>query len=218
MTFNWPPLESNPEVFTEFMQKCGLASTWGFSELYGFDEDLLGMVPQPVVAVILNAEHLKKNKEAGQADFACEYYMKQTSELDNACGVIACFHSIFNNKDVQIEAGSKLEHFFSEAKSKNAQERATFMENYSAMQEEHKDAAGQGQSAQAEDQSDVRHHFTAFVVVGGKLVEFDGMKVGPHVIKEESTDCLKDAAAEIQRRLADGEISEQLSVMTLNAL
>lgn len=42
--FNWPPLESNPEIFTEYMQKVGLPSIWGFSEMYGFDEDLLGMI------------------------------------------------------------------------------------------------------------------------------------------------------------------------------
>ena len=42
--FNWPPLESNPEIFTEYMQKLGLPSIWGFGELYGFDEELLGMV------------------------------------------------------------------------------------------------------------------------------------------------------------------------------
>ena len=68
--------------------------------------------------------------------------MKQTDSLDNACGVIACFHSIFNNKDVKIDAGTKLESFFNEAKGKSPEERATFMEGYSAMQEEHKDAAG----------------------------------------------------------------------------
>lgn len=69
--FNWPPLESNPEIFTEYMQKLGLPSTWGFSEMYGFDEDLMGMIPQPVVAVILNADYKAKNKEAGSQDTAC---------------------------------------------------------------------------------------------------------------------------------------------------
>ena len=86
-------------------------------------------------------------------------------------------------------------------------------------EEEHKSFASEGQSKAAETQDDVKHHFTAFIVNANKqLVEFDGMKQGPHVIKEDCTDCLKDAAAEIQRRLQAGEISEQLSVMTLNAL
>ena len=74
--FNWPPLESNPEIFTEYMQKLGLPSIWGFGELYGFDEELLGMVNQPVLAVILNAEHLIKNKDAGSLDTINKFYMK----------------------------------------------------------------------------------------------------------------------------------------------
>ena len=44
-------------------------------------------------------ERLKKSedKDKGSLDFYAAYYMKQTKELDNACGVIACIHSIFNN-------------------------------------------------------------------------------------------------------------------------
>lgn len=86
------------EIFTEYMQKLGLPETWGFSEMYGFDEELLGMIPQPVIGVILNAEYKVKNPAAGSLDTTSEYYMKQTSKLDNACGVIACLHSIYNNQ------------------------------------------------------------------------------------------------------------------------
>jgi hypothetical protein len=44
-------------------------------------------------------ERLKKSedKEKGSLESQAAYYMKQTKELDNACGVIACIHSIFNN-------------------------------------------------------------------------------------------------------------------------
>ena len=59
-TFRWPPLESNPEVFTDYMRGVGLTAEWAINELYGFDEDLLGMLPQPVMAVIANVERLAK--------------------------------------------------------------------------------------------------------------------------------------------------------------
>ena len=52
----------------------------------------------------------------------------------------------------------------------------------------------------------------------GQLVEYDGLKQGPQVIEEGCSDVLKAAVKEIMRRLEAGEISDSLSVMTLNAL
>ena len=76
--FNWPPLESNPEIFTEYMRECGLPNTWAFGEVFGFDEDLLAFLPQPVTAVIVNAEFLKKAEDRvkGDMNVANEFYMK----------------------------------------------------------------------------------------------------------------------------------------------
>ena len=97
--FNWPPLESNPEIFTDYMRECGLPNSWAFGEVFGFDEELLAFLPQPVTAVIANAEFLKKAEDRSKGDMnvANDFYMKQTGVLDNACGVIACIHSILNN-------------------------------------------------------------------------------------------------------------------------
>ena len=106
--FEWPPLEGNPEIFADYMHKLGLPASWGFGEIYGFDEELLCMVPQPCVAVIANVERLKKAEDKEKGDEACqsEFYMKQTNVLDNACGVIACLHSIYNNKShITLEEG-----------------------------------------------------------------------------------------------------------------
>ena len=88
------------------------------------------------------------------------------------------------------------------------------------MQEEHKNFAQEGQSAQSECQDDVKHHFTAFVInAAGQLIELDGLKKGPVVICENcSGDVLRDSVVEIRRRLEAEEITESLSVMTLNAL
>ena len=110
--FKWPPLESSPEIFTEYMKKIGMPSDYQFNEVFGFDEEMLGFVPQPVHAVILAYERTNKeaDKENGKEDNVVDYYMKQTSELDNACGVIACLHSIYNN-EINIDPESVLGQF-----------------------------------------------------------------------------------------------------------
>lgn len=61
--FNWPPLESNPDVFTEYLHKLGVPNDWVVGEVFGLDEDCLQFVPKPVVAVIATFENLKKGEE-----------------------------------------------------------------------------------------------------------------------------------------------------------
>ena len=77
----------------------------------------------------------------------------------------------------------------------------------------------QGQSTVPTEQNQVRHHYVAYVVnKNGQLIELDGCKKGPHLVAENCEDVLTGSIAEIKRKLAAGEISESLSVMTLNAL
>ena len=222
-TFNWPPLESNPEIFANYMKQCGLPENWTFGEIYGFEEDLLGFIPQPVVAVICNAEFLKKTEDRQKGDMtvANSYYMKQTEVLDNACGVIACIHAILNclgDDKIKLTDDSTLSKFLAAAKDQTPAERATTLETFEGFQTVHRGFAAQGQSNQAEDQSEVKHHFTAFVInSAGHLIELDGCKQGPLLIKENCDDVLRGAVQELQRRLADGEVSESLSMMTINA-
>jgi ubiquitin carboxyl-terminal hydrolase L3 len=110
--FNWPPLESNPEVFTEYLHNIGVPADWVVGEVFGLDEDCLSFVPRPVIAVIATFENLKKGEEAKGDAAETHYYMRQTHKLDNACGVIACIHSVLNNLDkVALAEGSVLQRF-----------------------------------------------------------------------------------------------------------
>lgn len=43
--FEWPPLESNPEVFTDYMHTVGLSKDWIINECFGLDEECLSFVP-----------------------------------------------------------------------------------------------------------------------------------------------------------------------------
>lgn len=78
--FEWPPLESDPAIFTKYMHDTGMSKDWAVGEVFGFDEELLGFLPQPIIGVIVNIERLKKDedKEKGsEANVAkVAYYQK----------------------------------------------------------------------------------------------------------------------------------------------
>ena len=45
----WVPLEANPELFTAWCERLGLdTQRYAFHDVFGLDEELLAMVPQPV--------------------------------------------------------------------------------------------------------------------------------------------------------------------------
>jgi len=220
-SFHWPPLESNPEIFSEYMHSCGLPSSWAFGEVFGFDEELLAFLPQPVIGVIANVERLNKQEEKlrGAIDTPVDYYMKQTGTLDNACGVIACLHAIYNNLQHigALPEDSVLATHLAATAGMTPEERAAALEANTAFQQIHKEHAAQGGSAVPQEQSEVKCHFIAFVLCQGRLIELDGTKNGPLVIAEECNDVLRGTISVIQQRLAAGEYSERLSIMTLNA-
>ncbi|PWN38654.1 cysteine proteinase, partial [Ceraceosorus guamensis] len=88
-TLRWVPLESNPELFTEWSKSLGLdTSQYAFHDIYGLDAELLSMVPQPVQAVLLlfpiSEAYEKKRREddelvkEGESEKDGEIWFKQT--------------------------------------------------------------------------------------------------------------------------------------------
>ena len=64
--FEWPALESNPEIFTKYMHDTGMSKDWAIGEVFGFDEELLAFLPQPIIGVIVNMERLKKAEDVAK--------------------------------------------------------------------------------------------------------------------------------------------------------
>ena len=48
-----------------------------------------------------------------------------------------------------------------------------------------------------EEQGDVKNHFIAFVCINNQLIEFDGLKQGPNLIKDSCDDVLRGTVGEI---------------------
>ncbi|KAG0527998.1 hypothetical protein BDA96_06G281000 [Sorghum bicolor] len=173
----WPPLESTPEVFNQFMWSLGVPEDdVEFHDVYGLDDDALDMVPQPVLAVVLcfpdppqdasyPSEQLLFSGEKETQDQV--YFIKQIKSLGNACGTIALLHAVGNaSSEVNLVENSCLDLFFKSTASMDPNERAVFLEKDDAMARAHSLAANAGVTEELNR-------------VVGTLYELDGMKDGP---------------------------------------
>ena len=168
----------------------------------------------------LIAKSAYREQDKGSADDygRVAYYMHQSKVLDNACGIIACLHAIFNCPAVEVDEASVLGRFRRRTQSASPNERCTALEQDEEFRTAHKSYASKGQSREiTEGQEKVKHHFIAYILNGeGKLVELDGTKLGPVVVGDCDGDLLRGSIKEVMGKLERGEISESMSMMTLN--
>lgn len=230
----WIPLESNPEVLNDFAQKLGvknIPNKYRFCDIYGLDEELLCMVPTPVLAVILlfpiseTTEALRKAEEDRMSKLGTAsplqslFYMKQT--IGNACGTIGLLHSVANSMPpLQLHDGSFLQTFFSATRGMNPEQRGKYLEqppsDAPSMDSIHEEAAKQGATEAPPADADIDLHFVAFVEVDGRLWELDGRKSGPidHGMSSEAT-LLKDVAAVVKENFVNRANSLNFSLIAL---
>ncbi|RCV15084.1 hypothetical protein SETIT_3G030300v2 [Setaria italica] len=183
----WPPLESSPEVFNQFMWSLGVPEDEAeFHDMYGLDAYALDMVPQPVLAVILcfpdppqDASYTSDLRlSCGEKETRDQvYFIKQIESLGNACGTIALIHAVGNSSSgINLVENSCLDLFFKSTASMDPHERALFLEKDDAMARAHLLAASDGVTELCDV---VEEHYICFVAVNGTLNELDGMKDGP---------------------------------------
>lgn len=190
------PLECNPDVFSELMYSLGVSRTLSFHDVYSVDPELLGMIPRPVLALILafpvsdNYEKYRleqdKNLEDGYynsisgTDQEDALWMKQT--IGNACGTMALLHTLVNNipKDL-IEAGSPLEKLIKETKSLDTQDRSKYLEEFEELEKHHSSVATKGNTEAPDAYSPIEHHYVCLTKAknSNNLFELDGRRKGP---------------------------------------
>uniref|UniRef100_A0A7S4ISD1 Ubiquitin carboxyl-terminal hydrolase n=1 Tax=Vannella robusta TaxID=1487602 RepID=A0A7S4ISD1_9EUKA len=175
----WKALESNPEVLTSLGRKLGLKGGWAFADIFGFDADLLAMVPSPCVAVILLFPSNKKTPNPTSEVKNDElFYLTQIPELGNACGTIAMLHSFANNiKTLEFDDESVLVNFVKKLKKETPLKRGELLNDDAEINALHNELAHEGQTEVQEGK--VNNHFVCFTNVGGRLFELDGTKTGP---------------------------------------
>ncbi|KAK8285120.1 hypothetical protein V6Z11_D08G199400 [Gossypium hirsutum] len=204
----------------EFLWGLGLPESEAeCCDVYGLDDELLEMVPQPVLAVLFlypitsqtEEERLQQDNE--KRDVSSEvYFMKQT--VGNACGTIGLLHSVGNiTSEIKLQEGSFLDRFFKSTATMDPLERAAFLEKDGEMEVAHTVAATAGDT---EASDDVDTHFICFTCVDGQLYELDGRKSGPisHGSSSRST-LLQDAAKVIKGMIQKNPESLNFNVIAL---
>lgn len=203
----WLPLESNPEVFTDFAHKSGgLPKDWGWVDIFGLDRELLNMIPEPCAGVILlfpctdnifevrreQKQRLLRDAESPATQIA--YHVQQVAEFGNACGTIASVHALINGATVYNQDPNKLsalQKFRDGNENSSALDRGRALLKTSSLRSS-SDQSASHQAAQTacpdRHGPDLDHHFVAFSpipVAGGEddehiqVVELDGTKLKP---------------------------------------
>ncbi|KAL6903799.1 hypothetical protein ACP4OV_004612 [Aristida adscensionis] len=217
----WLPLEANPDVMNQFMRGLGVPEDVGFCDVYGLDDELLAMVPQPVLAVILlYPQDRNKEIEASTASSAGTkepsknvYFTKQT--IGNACGTVGIIHALGNAASkIKLGEGSYFDRFYKQTADMDPIQRAAFLEEDQEMENAHSVAVTAGDT---EAKDGVIEHYVCFSCVDGELYELDGMKSQPLLHGPSSPDTLlHDAAKVIKARIAEYSHSNNFNVMALS--
>ncbi|KAG0710492.1 Ubiquitin carboxyl-terminal hydrolase isozyme L3 [Chionoecetes opilio] len=188
----------------QFMGGLGVPEKWTIHDVYGLEDDMLGMVPQP-------QEDFKKKQEEEQEEAGASvpenvYFMKQF--VGNACGTVALIHAVANNRDsIELSDGA-LKDFLVKTEAMGPEERGHALEEDDGISKAHEESAQEGQTEAPDREAQVNEHFVAFIHKDGKLYEFDGRRKFPVKHGDTSADTILADAAKVCRKYMDRDPDE----------
>jgi len=193
------PVALGTLVLTKFAHDLGVPAYLSLSDVFGFDDELLEMLPQPVISLILLFPSSKKKKFQQSSQPPNEgFFLRQIKALDDACGTIALIHSIANNQDkIQLEKGP-LKEYLEAGKTLTPQQRGEALAANDELHHFHNQFVVQGQTEVPEEGVSSGHHFVCFTQVGSEVYEFDGCKPEPVVHGQASPNFVKAAIEAIK--------------------
>eukprot|EP00760_Papus_ankaliazontas_P017092 PhM_4_TR1702/c0_g1_i2/m.34392/K05609/UCHL3, YUH1; ubiquitin carboxyl-terminal hydrolase L3 len=237
----WFPLESNPDVMTRYLArllgcKDERSLTHAFHDVFGFDEELLTLVPTPVRAVLalypltpeneaLAAQDVEKQQQQQQQHDASSsklpYFLRQY--VGNACGTVAILHALANTPRHElggcIAPDSFASAFLNETMEMTPEQRGAYLEESKALCDAHELACQSGQTEVPSKDDRLTLHFICYVNCGGVLYELDGRK-GCALARGATTDetLLKDACAQVQALMALNPAEQNFTVVAYSAM
>ena len=144
-----------------------LGRGWGFTDVFGLDEESLKMVPSPCVGIIFlypfSQVEMRKKKLGKNNGQKCEgvWYMNQV--IGNACGAVALMHTVMNTLDTVSSDSKFLKKFSADAKDADSRNRGKLFG--SALRELHDEVSGRGQTEAPKPNADLDFHFVSLVAV-----------------------------------------------------
>ena len=204
----WIPLEANPEVMDAFIHRLGVNDKWTCADVYSLDEEMLMMVPRPVLAVFMVYPITDKSETELIGKYSPNetdlkggklYFMQQT--IGNACGTVALVHAVANNcEQLGVDPNSTFGKFIDGSKTLPPIERCKLLGSNKALSDAHGDLSVQGQSDVPPPETCTNLHFVAFINHNGTLYEMDGRKEAPVQHRPTTSDTvLEDTVAVVKQ-------------------
>jgi len=224
---NWIPLESNPEVINKYMQKLGLESGAEFGDVYGCDDALLDMVPDPCYAFILLFPITQKYRNFKNKnnlnyflyillffktflyeDFRVEESKTLPTEfpnslffmkqtVGNACGTIGLIHALANNLDNIKLKEGSTLYNFIKTGEEKSSDEIAEMLENDDSFQTAHEDAGNEGQTSYNQEDKIDLHFVAIIEKDGKMWELDGRKTAPVCHGESDGSGFKKNAANI---------------------
>ncbi|GMI18392.1 hypothetical protein TrLO_g15662 [Triparma laevis f. longispina] len=184
-TPQWLPLESNPSILNPFIHRLGCPTSHEFTDVWGLDPDLLAMLPGPCVAMCLlypsdtisgvRRGELRENKK--DVEEPKLFFTQQHDACGNACGTIACIHSVINaaqNGSFSLDSSSVLSKFQKDTSSLPAFERGQKLVECTDLHSASNSTAQSGETEGAGTNDNQNQHFISFVLLKNHIYELDG--------------------------------------------
>ncbi|GAA5889218.1 hypothetical protein JCM6882_000678 [Rhodosporidiobolus microsporus] len=220
----WSLTESDPGVFTGLLHELGVRGL-EVDELWGLDQALLQELG-PIHAFVFLFKWIGHG-EAEKMDGKLEepegphYFAHQV--INNACASIALLNAVLNIHDPNVQLGQELSNLQAFSDGLDAETRGWTISNSEKIREVHNSFARSDpfhlEEHRPQDESEDAYHFIAYLPIGGKLFELDGLKQRPvnHGPVPEGKDWTEMAREVLESRIAKhppGEVMFNLMCLT----